>query len=330
MDDDVLYQKDAVSHIARITLNRPAKLNAMTLDMYEKIVAHLDDVAEDDQIKVVILQGAGENFTAGVDMNEVYDWYGPAKGADGKKRRPSQRRRLVVDRRTSQVYDRVTYHPKVTITAVRGFALGGGLEFLMSSDISVVGDDAKVGMPATRYLGPVLGDLHLFFHRLGPVLAKDLLLTGRIAEASELAGRGVFTRFVPAADVTTVADELAAQVARMPADGIVIAKEAYRLVEQSMGMALSQVSSYLLHAYGTNLQFEEDEFNFVRNRSGADLAETFDQAEEFYLDGQRAGEGKNISLRNVRLLRVPGAAELTGRTARLAPTPRRRSCAAPP
>jgi enoyl-CoA hydratase/carnithine racemase len=220
-------------------------------------------------------------------MGEVYDWYGPANGSGGKKERPSQRRRLVVDRRTSRVYDRLTYHPKVTITAIRGFALGGGLEFLMSSDLSVVGDDAKIGMPATRYLGPVLGDLHLFFHRLGPVLAKDLLLTGRIAPASELAGLGVFTRFVPAADVHPVAEQLAAQVARMPADGIVIAKEAYRLVEQSMGMALSEVCSYLLHAYGTNLQFEPDEFNFVRSRSAGNLAETFDQAQEFYLDGQR-------------------------------------------
>jgi enoyl-CoA hydratase/carnithine racemase len=292
VNDDVIYEKDPVAHIARITLNRPEKLNAMTLDMYERIVAHLDDVAEDDRIKVVILRGAGENFTAGVDMAEVYDWYGPSEGPDGKRRRPSQRRRLVVDRKTSRVYDRVTYHPKVTITAVRGFALGGGLEFLMSSDISVVGDDAKIGMPATRYLGPVLGDLHLFFHRLGPVLAKDLLLTGRIAAATELAGRGVFTRFVPAADVTEVAEQLAAQVARMPADGIVIAKEAYRLVEQSMGMGLSEVCSYLLHAYGTNLQFEKDEFNFVRNRSdgAGDLAGTFDKAEEFYLDG-RQGQG---------------------------------------
>jgi enoyl-CoA hydratase/carnithine racemase len=289
VNDDVLYEKNAVSHIARITLNRPAKLNAMTLDMYERIVAQLDDVAEDDQIKVVILQGAGENFTAGVDMAEVYNWYGPADSADngaGKKRRPSQRRRLVADRRTTRVYDRVTYHPKVTITAVRGFALGGGLEFLLGSDMSVVGDDAKIGMPATRYLGPVLGDLHLLFHRLGPVLTRDLLLTGRIAAASELAGLGIFTRFVPAGDVAATADQLAAQVARMPADGIVIAKESYRLVEQSMGMAHSQVSSYLLHAYGTNLQFEKDEFNFVAKRSANDLAETFDKAEEFYLDGR--------------------------------------------
>src|SRR5262249_33287117 len=110
------------------------------------------------------------------------------------------------------------------------------------------------------------------------------LLTGRIAEASELAGRGVFTRYVPADQVHPVAEELAARVARMPADGIVIAKEAYRLVEQSMGMALSAGASHLLHAYGTNLQFEKDEFNFVRSRSAQseNLAGTFDKADEFY------------------------------------------------
>ena len=285
MDDDVLYERDPESHIARLTLNRPAKLNAMTLEMYDRIVACLDDVAEDDDIKVVILRGAGENFTTGVDMGEVYDWYASPNGSGdngGRKRRPSQRRRLVVDRRTSRVYDRVTYHPKVVITEIRGYALGGGLEFLMGSDMCVVGDDAMVGMPATRYLGPVLGDLHLFFHRLGPVLAKDLLLTGRIAPATELSHLGVFTRFVPADEVHATAEELAAQVARMPADGIVIAKEAYRLVEQSMGMALSEVCSYFLHAYGTNLQFEKDEFNFVQKRSDGGLAETFDKAERHY------------------------------------------------
>jgi enoyl-CoA hydratase/carnithine racemase len=287
VNSDVIYEKDPAGHIARVTLNRPDKLNAMTLEMYDRIIEYFDDAAEDDAIKVVILRGAGDNFTSGIDMAAVYEWYGSpdddaANGTGVKRRRPSQRRRLVVDRRTSYVYTRVMFHPKVVITAVRGYALGGGLEFLMGSDISVVGDDAKLGMPATRYLGPVLGDLHLFFHRLGPVLAKDLLLTGRIASARELSERGVFTRYVPAGDVHATAEGLAAQIARMPADGIVIAKEAYRLVEQSMGLALSEVSSYLLHAFGTNLQFENDEFNFVQSRAENDLATTFDEAEQFY------------------------------------------------
>lgn len=285
--DEVLYEKDPATHIARVTLNRPEKLNAMTLEMYDRIVECFDDAAEDDAIKVVILRGAGGNFTSGIDMGAVYDWYrSPGKvsgnGAGEKQRRPSQRRRLVVDRRTSYVYTRVMFHPKVVISEVRGYALGGGLEFLMGSDISVVGDDAMVGMPATRYLGPVLGDLHLFFYRLGPVLAKDLLLTGRVAPASELAERGVFTKYVPAAQVHDAVEDLANQIARMPADGIVIAKEAYRLVEQSMGLALSEVCSYFLHAYGTNLQFEKGEFNFVQSRATNDLAATFDEAEDFY------------------------------------------------
>jgi enoyl-CoA hydratase/carnithine racemase len=285
MNDHVLYEKDPATHIARITLNRPDKMNAMTVQMYERIIELLDDVADDDAIKVVILRGAGGCFTTGVDMGEVYGWYDSPTPENGRRRRPSQRRRLVVDRRTTTVYNRVVFHPKVTIAQVERYALGGGFEFLMGSDISIVGEDARVGMPATRYLGPVLGDLHLFFHRLGPVLAKDLLLTGRTPAASELAHLGVFTRCVPGADVASCAEEMATLVAKMPADGIVIAKEAYRLVESSMGMGLAEVSSYLLHAYGTNLQFEDDEFNFVRSRSkSGGLAASFDEAERFYED----------------------------------------------
>jgi enoyl-CoA hydratase/carnithine racemase len=284
--DHVLYEKDGATHIARVTLNRPDKLNAMTVAMYEAVIEAMDDAAEDDDVKVVILRGAGGCFTSGVDMSEVYGWYDSPNG-NGAKRRPSQRRRLVVDRRTQRVYDRVIFFPKVTIAQCERYALGGGFEFLMAADFSVVGAGTKVGMPAARYLGPVLGDLHLFFHRLGPVLTKDLLLTGRIAEADEFAHLGVFSRFVPADEVEQTVEQLAAVVARMPADGIVIAKEAYRLVEQSMGMGLSEVSSYLFHAYATNLQFENDEFNFVRSRSGSGLSESFDRAEAFFEGSDR-------------------------------------------
>ena len=289
MDEHVLYEKDPVTHVARITLNRPHKMNAMTVHMYERIVRLLDDVAEDDAIKVVILRGSGGCFTTGVDMDEVYAWYeSPGAPVEGRKRRPSQRRRLAVDRRTNAVYSALIYHPKITITQVERYALGGGFEFMLGSDISVVGEGAKVGMPATRYLGPVLGDLHLFFHRLGPVLTKDLLLTGRTPLGSELAHLGVFTRCVPDGDVAACAEEMADAVARMPADGLVIAKEAYRLVESNMGMGQAEVSAYFLHAYGTNLQFEDDEFNFVRTRSTTDrLAKSFDEAERFY-DGEPA------------------------------------------
>ena len=139
-----------------------------------------------------------------------------------------------------------------------------------------------MGMPATKFLGPILGNLHVFFYRMGPVLTKDLLLTGRMLEGGEAEERNLFTRFVDDEDVADATEELAAQVAKMPADGVHMAKEAYRLVESSMGLGLEEVSSYLFHAYGTNLRFEEDEFNFVRTRSQVGTSKAFEMRDRHY------------------------------------------------
>jgi enoyl-CoA hydratase/carnithine racemase len=172
-----------------------------------------------------------------------------------------------VDRKTFDFYHDYLGYPKATVAEVRGYALGGGFELALMSDIAVVADDAVVGMPATRFLGPALGNLHLFFHRLGPVLARRLLLTGDTMEAAALAQHNIFTEVVADADVAPRADWWARKMARMPADGIAIAKEAFRLVEQLQAYQGEEVASYLFHAYGTNLQFGEREFNFVKTRA---------------------------------------------------------------
>lgn len=280
MTSPVLLEKDTSAHIARITLNRPEKKNALTVRMNELVSEALAECETDDSIKVVLLKGAGGNFSAGQDLNEVYSWY-DTPGED-RPRRPSQRRRLAVDRKTFREYNDLLVHNKITIAQVDGVALGGGLEYLLGCDLSVVAEGAQIGMPAARFLGPVLGNLHLFFHRLGPVLAKDLLLTGRIANADEVADQGIFTRFVPAAQLEDEAEQLAAMVAKMPADGIAIAKESYRLIEESMGMALASVFGPFLHAYGTNLRFEDDEFNFVKVRAKEGVAKAFKLRDEYF------------------------------------------------
>src|SRR3954465_16096572 len=88
-------------------------------------------------------------------------------------------------------------------------------------------------MPATRFLGPALGSLHMFFHRPGPVLARRLLLTGDIIEAAAVEHLGVFTETCDPEAVPARARYWAEKAAKMPADGVVIAKEAFRLVEKS-------------------------------------------------------------------------------------------------
>ena len=137
-------------------------------------------------------------------------------------------------------------------------------------------------MPATRFLGPALGSLHMFFHRLGPVLARRLLLTGDIITAADVEHLGVFTDTCDTALVTARARYWAEKAAKMPADGVVIAKEAFRLVEQSQAYQGEEVASYLFHAYGTNLQFAPGEFNFVKTRAQHGTKEAFRLRDEHF------------------------------------------------
>jgi enoyl-CoA hydratase len=260
----VLLERDEEAGIARLTLDNPSRRNAYDPAMRDRLGAHLDELALDDAIKVVHLRGNGGVFSTGADMGNAYSWY---DGKAASRRRPSQRRRLSVDRKSFSFYHNFLGYPKATIAEVRGFALGGGFELALMADIAVVAGDTRIGMPATRFLGPALGSLHVFFYRLGPVLARRLLLTGDMIPAAELAHLSVFTEVIDDAEVSARADWWARKISRMPADGIVIAKEAFRLVEQLQGYQGEEVASYLVHAFGTNLRFEDDEFNFVKTRA---------------------------------------------------------------
>jgi enoyl-CoA hydratase/carnithine racemase len=270
-DPRVLLDRDAATGIARVTLNNPERRNCYDPPMREQLAAYLDELAGDDDVKVVLLRGEGGVFSTGADMGNAYSWY-----ENGSRRRPSQRRRLAVDRRTFGFYHELMGYPKATVAEVRGYALGGGLELALMADIAVVAGGAQLGMPATRFLGPALGSLHLFFHRLGPVLSRRLLLTGDTVTASSLAHLGVFTEVVDDASVEARAAWWAQKVAKMPADGIVMAKEAFRLVEQLQAFQGEEVASYLFHAFGTNLQFEDDEFNFVKTRAQVGTKRAFE------------------------------------------------------
>jgi enoyl-CoA hydratase len=281
-DDRVLFDVDADNRIATITLNNPRQRNSYDAAMREAMARCLDQAAEDDDITVVLLRGADGVFSTGADMNNAYGWYGDERPSEGKKTRPSQRRRLTVDRKSFGFYHNLMGFPKVTVGEIRGYALGGGFEMALMTDISVIARDTKIGMPATRFLGPALGSLHMFFHRLGPVLARRMLLTGDIIEAGAIAHLGVFTDTCEPEKVVARARYWAQKAAKMPADGVVIAKEAFRLVEQSQAYAGEEVASYLFHAYGTNLQFAPGEFNFVKTRAAHGVKEAFRLRDEHF------------------------------------------------
>ena len=288
-DDRVLFDIDPDRRIATITLNNPKQRNSYDAAMREAVARCLDRVAEDDDLTVVLLRGAEGVFSTGADMNNAYGWYGSPAPPDqaaaddpAAKRRPSQRRRLTVDRKSFGFYHNFMGFPKVTVGEIAGYALGGGFEMALMTDISVIARDTKIGMPATRFLGPALGSLHMFFHRLGPVLSRRLLLTGDIIEAGEIEHLGIFTDTCAPGAVTGRARYWAEKAAKMPADGVVIAKEAFRLVEQSQAYQGEEVASYLFHAFGTNLQFGPGEFNFVKTSAQHGAREAFRLRDEHF------------------------------------------------
>ena len=291
-DDRVLFDVESEKRIATITLNNPGQRNSYDATMRDTVARYLDRVAEDDDITVVLLRGADGVFSTGADMNNAYGWYGDERSREEQtttggsekptKSRPSQRRRLTVDRKSFGFYHNLMGFPKVTVGEISGYALGGGFEMALMTDISVIGRDTKIGMPATRFLGPALGSLHMFFHRLGPVLARRLLLTGDIIEAGTIEHLGIFTDTCDPASVPARARYWAEKAAKMPADGVVIAKEAFRLVEQSQAYQGEEVASYLFHAYGTNLQFAPGEFNFVKTRAQHGTKEAFRLRDEHF------------------------------------------------
>jgi len=284
-DARVLLERDPESHVARITIDNPKRKNAYDPPMRRQMRADLDELAKDDDIKVVILRGTEGVFSTGADMANAYAWYdSKGKGPDGaveKPRRPSQRRRLGVDRESFAFYHEFMYFPKVTIAQVETYALGGAFELSLMADISVVGKGARVGMPGAQLLGPALGNLHLFFHRLGPVLARRMLLTGDQVRASDLPD-GTFTDVCADDKVAKRTEKWAQKCARMPADGIAIAKTGFGLVEQTMAYSGEEATGFLVHAFATNLRFEADEFNFVKERAKLGTSGAFKRRDEHF------------------------------------------------
>jgi enoyl-CoA hydratase/carnithine racemase len=278
-DGGVHLEVDTERHVARLTIDRPARKNAYDPPMREQMHRYLQAVADDDAVKVLLVRGADGVFSTGADMANAYSWY---DADDGPRRRPSQRRRLAVDRASFGFYHDFLHLPKVTVAQVERYALGGGFEMALMADLAVVGRGAELGMPGAQLLGPALGNLHLFFHRLGPVMSRRLLLTGERITGAEVEHLGLFTEVVDDAEVARRAEWWAARVARMPADGLAIAKTGFALVEQTQAYVGEEATGYLVHAFATNLRFEDDEFNFVKERAARGTRGAFDRRDEHF------------------------------------------------
>ena len=210
--ETLLY--DVADGVATVTLNRPEVHNAMNERMRQELTRCFGEVATSDAVRVVVVTGAGERaFSAGADIREFVEPQVPVRFRESRKR---------VDFR--QAMDRC---PQPIIAAIRGYALGGGLELALACDIRIASEDAQLGLTEVNLaIIPGGGGTQRLPRLIGRGRALEMILTGARIDAREAWRIGLVERVVPAADVLASARELARTLAEKAPVALRYAKEA--------------------------------------------------------------------------------------------------------
>lgn len=265
----ILYEKKG--NIATITLNKPEKLNAFCFigrgedaaDLY----AGLEEAAQDDDVKVVIIEGAGRAFSSGHDLTKVGFIYGFGTGKPAE-RRPSQRIRLQKDKIGMDDWMKLFLHPKITIAKVHGYCIGGGLIIVNLCDLAIAAEDALFGFTEQRlgFAGSGIPNINVLIATIGLKRALHLLLTGRMIDGKEAERIGLVNKAVPPSKLEEEVNKEAQALTLLPRDGIAIGKATRHLIYDSMGLTQGFAQGYMSHTLFTNLRWEEGEYNFFKER----------------------------------------------------------------
>jgi enoyl-CoA hydratase/carnithine racemase len=196
--------------VARLTLERPEARNALSRAMADALDAALARLATMEETRTVVVAGRGRSFCAGADISEM-PTLSPAEAE-------------ALAGRWQRIMDAFAALPQVTIAAVQGHALGGGLMLAIAQDLRVAEASARFGLPeVTLGFNPGYGIARLL-DIAGGGHARDLMLTARVVDAAEAHRMGLVTRVVPDGALETAALELAHEVARSPRGGLAATK----------------------------------------------------------------------------------------------------------
>jgi enoyl-CoA hydratase len=201
--------------VAVITINRPQKLNALNIQTRAEGAAVLDELRDDESVRVVVITGAGEKaFVAGADIGEF-------------EGRTAVTQRDVMTARS--LFTAVDTFPKPVIAMINGFCLGGGCELALSCDIRVASETARFGQPEIN-LGiiPGGGGTQRLTRLVGEGKAMELILTGDMIDAQHAYNLGLVNLVVPAADLEAKTMELANRIAEKSPVALRMAKEAVK------------------------------------------------------------------------------------------------------
>jgi enoyl-CoA hydratase len=240
---------------ARLTLNRPDKLNALDGELRDALTAAIEAAARDDDIRVVVIQGAGRAFCSGYDLSE-------AAPPDAW----SWREVLGEDVAATLAIWRC---PKPVIAQVHGYALAGGLELAMACDLVVSAEDAQLGEPEIRFGSAPVTLLMPFL--VGQKKTRELLFTGDLVDGREAARIGLVNRAVPADQLADEVDTLADKLARVPGDVMAPTKLMLNRAMEASGFLAAVDAGLDLQSF-VNMSETSRQFDAIVRRDGLKAA----------------------------------------------------------
>lgn len=245
--------------IATITMNRPEKLNAITVQMEEDLYNAFIDVTEDDDVRVVVLTGAGRGFCSGEDVAQ-------RPGETPEIRKPSNRIIMPVTHGNRMILA-LRNIPKPVIAAVNGAAVGQGLSLCLHSDIRIASENARLGaIWVLRGIPPESFSAYILPQIVGIPKAIELVFTGRIIDAKEAKEIGLVSEVYPAAKFVEATYELAGHIAKGAPIALALAKKAIYQFPNAFLDAAMQLEHLSLNYAGKTEDREEGISSFLEKR----------------------------------------------------------------
>jgi len=243
--ETILYETEG--RIATITLNRPEKYNTIRPPMPEEMEAALAAANRDDDVRVIVLQGAGESFCAGFDFSgdlKHYDDWGASLSADSYD--PGRDVMMVTSPFVGPVpkFMSIWRSPKPVIAKIHGWCVGGGSEMALCADFIVASEDARLGTPYARVWGCHLTGMWIY--RLGLTKAKQYALTGDSISGKEAAEIGLINEAAPLAELDARVAYWAGRMAEIPSTQLAAMKLVVNQAFDNMGLQSTQYLGTIL------------------------------------------------------------------------------------
>lgn len=231
----VLYQRDG--RIGRITLNRPEVMNAIDNELPHELADCVTRANADENVHVIVLSGAGKAFCAGYDLTFYAEATGAASGTQEMPWDPMKDYAFMM--RNTQLFMSLWRSYRPVICKIQGYAVAGGSDIALCSDLIVMAEDARIGYMPVRVWGcPTTA---MWVYRLGPQRAKRMLFTGDKIDGREAERIGLVHKAVPIDQLDAEVEALAERISTVPINQLMMQKLVINQAVEAMGMQQTQM-----------------------------------------------------------------------------------------